>query len=341
MKKRVYDDVSFVRQELKRIGVLRLINGLPTDMLGNKLVDLSVPTMTDLLALNTTTYDKQKIIVENPANLISRYFPSEFFCSNGGFKMLGGLNMHTEYTPRFRVTWPGIAWNDGTFDLISAAGGAQTTISANPNTNLHGLTLANQITAAGNSSIYISGSTGAGSVDWPIGWMMLTDVPTTYGLTVLYPYNAALRTPIITDLNIETPLLRIPMPKFSNTYMGWFEYEFIFKNYVAAGVRTRIRYGDSGMATTAGTEIFNINDAGASLTSMKGRVTNTGTIGKNILSTTAINNVAATAVLAAGVPVATDIDNVTNSTDLLYTCIAPSGADVVHELIQYNVKWRY
>ena len=340
MKKIIYDDAALIKQQLKKNNIIHLVGGLPTDMDGNRLVDLSVLTMTDLQALNTTTYDKQKILVENPGNLISKYFPSEFYCSNGGFKMVGGINTYTEATPRFRVTWPATTWNDGTFDRTSAAAGAQTTVSANPTTNVHGLTLANQVTA-GNTYVYISGSNGIGSIDWPIGWMLVTDVPTAYGLTLAQTYNSELKSPIISDMNTESPVLRIPMPKFSNTYMGFFEFDFLYKNYVSAGLRTRIRYGVTGVAVSAGVEVNNMNDATAGLTSIRGRVANAGAIGKNISCAPAVNNAAPTGYLAGASPIATDVDNVTNSTDLLYTCIAPTGIDVVHELLQYSIRWRY
>lgn len=308
---------------------------------GSILVEAVVATMDDLLDLNTTTYDQQRIIVTNPAGMVSGYHPADFFCTQGGFQMMGGNTTLIDLTPQRRVTWPVAAWSAGAMTLTSAAAGANTKIAG---AAAHGLTTANQVTA-GVTYVYISGTTG-GTVNWTVGWTKIISIDAANDLTLDHVYNSDLGKPTIIGDTAgdasEVPVQTIKIPRLSTQYLGSFEIECMYKNYTTTATRARIRYGASGLAVGGGVEIYNLNDVTAQLVNLKTKVRNTGTASKNISTSTIISSTSGFGATAAATPRATDIDNTSATTDILITfnCNA-SGADRTAELISANAVWRY
>lgn len=304
---------------------------------GSSLVEASVTTMTDLLALNTTTYDGQKIIVTNPAGMVSGYSPAEFYCTQAAFKMLGGNTTLVDLVPRRRVTWPVAAWSAGAMTLTSAAAGAHTKIAG---AAAHGLTTAKQVTA-GDTYVYVSGGTG-----WTVGLTKIISIDAVNDLTLDHPYSVGLGTPTITGDTAgtasEIPIQTIKIPRLSTQYLGSFEIECMYKNYTTTATRTLIRYGSSGLAVGGGVAVFNLNDSSASLCNVKTKVRNTGLAGKSISTSTAVSSTSGFSTTAAASPLATDIDNTSVTTDILITAYCNStGADRTQELISACGLWRY
>lgn len=317
-----------------RVTRLLELNGVP-------LIDASVTTMDDLLALNTTTYDQQKIIVANPAGMVSGYHPAEFFCTQGGFQMMGGNTTLVDLVPKRRVTWPVAAWSAGAMTLTSAAAGANTKIAG---AAAHGLTTANQVTA-GVTYVYISGTSG-GTVNWTVGWTKIISIDAANDLTLDHPYSAGLGTPTIIGDTAgdasEVPVQLIKIPRLSTQYLGSFEVECMYKNYTTAATRARIRYGALGLVVGGGVVIYNQNDNAASLFNIKTKVRNTGVAGKNISTSSVTTSSSGFGSTGAASPLATDVDNTSATTDVLITfnCNA-TGADRTAELVSANALWRF
>lgn len=308
---------------------------------GYILVEAVVATMDDLLALNTTTYDSQKIITTNPAGVVSGYHPAEFFCTQGGFQMMGGNTALVDLVPERRVTWPVAAWSAGAMTLTSAAAGANTKIAG---AAAHGLTTANQVTA-GVTYVYISGTTG-GTVNWTVGWTKIISIDAANDLTLDHAYSAGLGKPTIVGDTAgdasEVPVQTIKIPRLSTQYLGSFELECMYRNHTTASTRARIRYGNSGLAVGGGVEIYNLNDASANLVNLKTKVRNTGAAAKNISTSTIISSTSGLGATAAATPRSIDIDNTSATTDILITFSCHvSGADRTAELISANSVWRY
>ena len=309
---------------------------------GTPLVDVSVVTMSDLLALNAANYNNQKMIVTNPANAVSNFSPAEFFCTDSVFKMLGGMATLIELATSIRVTWPINAWSTGTLTLTSASSGTRVRVAS---AVAHGLTQANQVTA-GKTNVYIAGSTGAESVPWTVGLTEITSVVDANTLELLHPYSASMKKPtIIGDIAgdaSEIPVTRIIIPRLSTLYTGSFELEAMTRNHTVAPTRTRIRYGASGTSVSGAKEVFNTNDAAAALTSLRTRVINNGAFAKNMSTSSAISSLSGYTATVGAVPNVIDIDNTSATTDLLITANAnATGADRTFELIAANVQWRF
>lgn len=327
--------------KLIELGVIRLVGGRLADMDGNPLVEATVVTMDNLLALNTTTYNGQKIIVTNPAGMVSGYHPADFFCTQGGFQMMGGDTTLIDLVPKRRVTWPVAAWAAGALTLSGVASNTQTKIAG---AAAHGLTTANQITA-GDTYVYIAGTVG-GTVNWTVGWTRLAIIDAANDLTLDHPYSAGLGKPTIIGDTAgdasEVPVQLIKIPRLSTQYLGSFEVECMYRNYTTAITRARIRYGASGLAVGGGTIVYNQNDNTAQLFNIKTKVRNTGTANKNISTSTIITSTSGFGATAAATPLATDIDNTSATTDVLITFNCnTAGADRTSELISANAVWRY
>ena len=324
--------------------VVDAVTGLFGTADGNPIADGFVNTMTDLIALTGATYDDQSMMVKNPADNLDNYFPAEAFRMNSRWYLKNGSALLYAKAFSKRHTWPAAAWTPGT-PLVSAAAGAQTRIPGGA--TLHALTTANQTTGL-TTYIYISGSTGAGSVDWPVGWIQLTDIPSTTDLTVLYPYNANLRTPVITKIGDGlTEVLRIAVPPLSE--IGGFEGLVSTKSYVAANEhRCKVWACAAGttLATLAAQSLpvtgllANANDAAATTQGTRFGMQNRGATNVNVLvgtSTSATGLGAGTGGVAYPLPaIQTNVP-----TELVVTYESATGVDITMELVSFVVNWRY
>jgi hypothetical protein len=323
--------------------VVNPVTGLFETNAGASIADAFVDTMTDALLLTGATYDDQSLIVKNPADNVANYFPAKLFRMNSRWYIENGTA--TLYAGAFskRHTWPAATWVAGT--LSSAAAGAQTTIDGGA--TLHALTAANQTTGL-TTSIYISGSTGLGSIDWPIGWMPLAAIPNVNDLTVLYPYNANLRTPVITAINGgATEVLRIAIPQLSA--LGGIDGMVSVKNYIAANEH-RFKVWICAAGTTVATLIAqtlpvtgllaSTNDTTASTVGTRFGMQNFGATNINVLagtSTSATGLGLGTASAAYPLPgVQTNVP-----TELVVTFESSTGVDITMELVSLIVNWRY
>ena len=324
--------------------VIDAVTGLFKTNAGVPIAEGFVDNMTDLVALTGTTYDNQSMIVKNPANNIENYFPAKAFRMNSRWYLENGSSLLYAKAFSKRHTWPAAVWTPGT-PLVSAAAGAQTRIPGGA--TLHALTTANQTTGL-TTYIYISGSTGAGSIDWPVGWIQLPDIPSTTDLTVLYPYNANLRTPVITKIGDGlTEVLRIAVPPLSE--IGGFEGLVSTKSYVAANEH-RCKVWACAAGTTLATLaaqtlpvtglLMNANDTAATTQGTRFGMQNRGATNVNVLagtSTSATGLGAGTGGVAYPLPaIQTNVP-----TELVVTYESATGVDITMELVSFIVNWRY
>lgn len=324
--------------------VIDAVTGLFETEAGDPIADAFVDNMTDLIALTGTTYDDQTILIKNPADNVDNYFPAEAFRMNSRWYLKNGSALLYAKAFSKRHTWPAATWVAGA--LSSAAAGAQTTIDGGA--TAHALTAANQTDSPLVTYVYISGSTGAGSIDWPVGWIQLTGVPSANDLTVLYPYNANLRTPVITKIGDGlTEVLRITVPPLSE--IGGFEGLVGVKNYIAANEhRCKVWACAAGttLATLAAQSLpvtgllANANDAAATTQGTRFGMQNRGATNVNVLvgtSTSATGLGAGSG--AAAYPLPAIQTNV--PTELVVTFESGTGVDITMELVSFIVHWRY
>ncbi len=324
--------------------VVNATTGLLETYGGDPLADGFVNTMTDLIALTDAAYDDQSMMVKNPADNVENYFPAEAFRMNSRWYLKNGSALLYAKAFSKRHTWPAAAWTPTT-PLASAAAGAQTTI---PGGAAHALTNANQVTGL-TTYIYISGSTGAGSIDWPVGWIQLTDCSVANDLTVLYPYNANLRTPVITKIGGGlTEVLRIAVPPLSE--IGGFEGLVSTKSYVAANEhRCKVWACAAGttLATLAAQSLpvtgllANANDAAATTQGTRFGMQNRGATNVNVLvgTSTSATGLGAGATSSVAYPLPAIQTNV--PTELVVTYESATGIDITMELVSFIVNWRY
>jgi len=322
--------------------VVDAVTGLFETADGNPIADGFVDNMTDLIALTDAAYDDQTMIVKNPADNVENYFPAEAFRMNSRWYLKSGSALLYAKAFSKRHTWPAATWVAGT---LSAGGAGETVIDGGA--TLHALTAANQTTGL-TTYIYISGSTGAGSIDWPVGWIQLTAIPTTNDLTVLYPHDANLRTPVITKIGDGlTEVLRIAVPPLSE--IGGFEGIVGVKNYVAANEhRCKVWACATGttLATLAAQSLpatgllMNANDAAATTQGTRFGMQNRGATNVNVLvgtSTSATGLGAGTGGVAYPLPaIQTNVP-----TELVVTFESGTGVDITMELVSFIVNWRY
>lgn len=304
---------------------------------GNVLIDQYVSTILDLPSATDVNNTGRTITSLNPAGAVAGFFPTDMYCANSRWYTKNGRALLNVAYPKLRITFPAAAWNNTGLTVGSASAGAAVLLTGGAG---HALTTANQITA-GNTYIYISGSTGAGSLDWTVGWYKLiaiTDVGND--LTVDRAYNSNLRQPIVADIGTEVPAARISIPPLSES--GGFEIFNVVKNTVAANEhRWRIRYGAAGVATASGVEIFNVNDVAASIIAFRAGLQNTGSTTTNISLGPVTGSNSGIGASSATTYATPNISNGTANTDLLITAISGNGVDITMELVAYNIVWWY
>lgn len=326
--------------------VIDAVTGLFETPAGGAIVDASVATMTDLILLtDDAIYGGTSIIVENPADNISNYFPAKAYRMNSRWYLENGEALLYAAAPRTRYTWPAAAWVPGT---LSSGGVGLTVIDGGA--TLHALTAANQTTSL-TTYVYISGSTGAGTVDWPIGPMQLSAIPTTNDLTVVYPYDANLRTPIITPIGAgvlsAVEVARIAIPPLSAS--GGYEVLLSVKNFIittehrckiwacAAGTTLATLYGQTAPVTGL---LNNVNDATAAPIGVRAGLQNAGATNVN----TSVGAYVSTTGLGLGtgaVGYAVPALQTNVPTELVITFESSNGIDITMELVNLIVKWRY
>lgn len=327
--------------------VIDAVTGLPETYAGDPVVEASVTTMADLVLLtDDAIYGGTSIIIENPADNISNYFPAKAYRMNSRWYLENGEALLYAVAPRTRYTWPAAAWVPAS--KASAAAGAQTTISGGA--TLHALTAANQVTGL-TTYVYISGSTGAGTVDWPIGPMKLIGIPNTTDLTLLYPYDANLRLPVITPIGAGVlsgiEVARIAIPPLST--FGGYEILLGIKNFIAAnehrcrvwacatGTTLATLYGQTAPITGL---LANVNDASATPLGVRAGLQNAGATNVN----TSVGAYVSTTGLGLGtgaVGYAVPALQTNVPTELVVTFESASGVDITMELVSLMIKWRY
>lgn len=329
-------------------GAVRIVSGLLVDKNSIPLTESSVNKMSDLILLTDPIYDGMSILVKNPGNNVSNYFPARAFRMNSRWYLENGDALYYAKAPRLRTTWPAAAWGAGTITKATAAAGAQTQLTS---TAAHALTTANQVTL-GNTYVYVAGSTGAGSVDWTVGWTKITAI-TDLGndFTLLHPYNINLRTPVITCIGAgilsAVEALRIPIPPFSD--IGGYDALVSVKNYIAANEhRAKV------WACAAGTSLAtlfaqslpvtgllnNVNDVAASPLGFRCGLQNAGATNLNV-ATGAIVSATGLGLGTGAAGYSTPNIQTNVPTELVVTFESGTGVDITMELVSLIIRWRY
>lgn len=299
---------------------------------GSTLVDTAVAGIGNLPS--AVTYDGNSVVVKNPAGNTSNYFPVDMYAMNSRWFIKGGKSLlHVNY-PKRRHCFPAVVWNNGGLTLASAAAGAQTKLTG---TLGHALTTANQITA-GDTYVYVSGSTGAGTVDWTVGWYKVTAITDAGNdFTVLRAYDANLKEPVISETGTETEGYRFLLPPLSIT--GGFEIFVLTKNSTnATEHKTRVRYGANGAAIGSMTEIMGSNDTNLQVVSFRAGMQNAGsnTVQVGMGGTSDVDGwgVGGTSYAAP------TIDNSSAVTDIAVTMSVASNDSTI-EIVAYRCDWWY
>lgn len=326
--------------------VIDPVTGLFKTQAGDSIAEGFVDTMLDALLLTGADYDDQSLIVKNPGDNVSNYFPVELFRMNSDWRTLGRPPLYKE-VPRLRVTWPADTWDAGGFTLTPAGSpsGSKVLVESNPTTNLHGLTQATQVTgggALGGSYVYVRGSTGAGTVDWTPGLVQIDDVAANgYGITLKHPHVAGLRTPVFATAGTSSPIIikRISAPPLSIN--GGFEVISTGQNTKNSNQhKLRVRYGAAGCDIASS---FLIGDTSTSSLASpfhhRCGIMNAGSTSVNV-TTGPIEDADGWAYGTSGdVYGVYAVSNGSANTDILICLESSNAADIVMELVAIEVEW--
>lgn len=305
-----------------------------------------VDTVVDLITLIGSAYDNHKLIVKNPGDNLSNYFPAELFRMNSEWHTLGGISTLYIETPRQRITWPAETWDDGNFSITTSGGGAHTLITSLTSAKV-GLTSAVQLPASTPASyVYVIGSTGAGSEDWPIGLVQIVSMdaavyPGGDYLVLDYPWTPQLRQPVFACGGVTSPIVirRISIPPLSS--IGGFESLLEGKNTKNSNQhKYTVRYGASGVAI--GSAVLVADSSTSTLDAVvrnRGGINNAGSTSVNI-TTGPIDDIDGWGFGGSGTTYgAYAIPNGAANTDLLVCMETSNGADIVMELVSIQVNW--
>lgn len=320
------------------------VTGLFKTQAGDSIAEGFVDTMVDALLLTGGAYDDQSLVVKNPGGNVSNYFPTKLFRLNSDWRTLGRSVLYKE-VPRLRVTWPADAWDAGSFSKTSMDSGNQVLVESNPTTALHALTQAVQVTGGGSlggSYVYITGSTGAGTVDWQVGLVKIADIPSDYGLTLIHPFNAGLRTPVFATSGTSSPIIvrRISAPPLSIN--GGFEVTCTGQNTKNTNQhKLRVRYGAAGCTIASGSNIIGDTSTSTLASPFHHRcgIMNAGSTSVNV-TTGPIDDADGWAYGTSGdVYGAYAVSNGSANTDILICLESSNAADIVMELVAVEVEW--
>lgn len=199
-------------------------------------------------------------------------FPCEAWSDGTKWNVLHGEALLAKGAPNIKLTVPASTWV-GTYTL-SAGAGANSAKTKLVGAGNHGLTNA----VAANAHIRVTGTTGAGTVDWIPGLYKLLLVADGGGeLTLDYPYSASLRQPIFALENTEMELVRINVPPLSAD--GVLRWMMTVDNgaAVASGKTNRIRWGLDSFSLTSGTIYYSNIDSGGNTVGIIGGFQNNTT----------------------------------------------------------------
>lgn len=312
--------MSSLTQLIKDFPVVQRMRGLvssdaTTGILSASGVDLvvaNVDTTTELLALNTTTYDQQSIMVNNPGGNVGYGFgtvagiPAEAYIYNSACHWKNGRILLGIYAEALQLTFPA-----ATFVITSIAdnGGSVKLIGG-----VHGLSAANAMTGANASKVRILSGPNWVPGDYAITAITLDTTGTD--ITIDYDYDAGLGNPVLAVVSAseEYEIARLKLPEMLTTRAKLIT-EGTTSTPVAGATNLRLKsyLGTTGAAYTSASLFANSNHTTAITESFHGgfQCQNSKSVQKTIFAATAPTGfgTSTTAVLslALDMSVSTDI----------------------------------
>lgn len=229
---------------------------------GTDLVSTNVDTAADLIALNTTTYDKQRVIVNNPGGNVGYGYgtvagvPAPAYIYNGACHWEAGRILLGIYAEALQITFPAATFttltasDNGGLVKLTSSGGA------------HGLTTANAITGTNASKVRVLSGT-----NWTLGDYAVTAITldtTGTDITINYPWPGVgiLGNPVlaVVDAAIEYEIVRIKLPAMLTTRAKIIT-EGNLRSPVTGATNLRLKsyLGATGAAYTAATNFSSLN----------------------------------------------------------------------------------
>lgn len=222
---------------------------------GSVLTDAHVSTTADLVALNTTTYNNQSVMVDNPAG--NTYgsgtvagIPARAYCYNSAWHWENGCIILGIYAEALQLTVPA-----ATFTSAAATNNGSGLVKLT-SAGAHGLTAANAITIP--CKIRITGGTGWTPGDYSITAITLDTTGTDFTINYTWPGAAILGTPTIvlaSSNEIEIVRCKIPVPLTTRARVELDGSIFSPVN-LAGAFQTKFYLGASGAAYGASTNIW-------------------------------------------------------------------------------------
>lgn len=184
---------------------------------GTDLLASNVDTSADLAALNTTTYDKQRVMVNNPGGQVGYGFgtvagiPAPAYCYNGAWHWENGIIILGIYAEGLQLTAPAATFTSPA--VVNNAGLVKLDTSTT-SLGVHGLTAANALTGVFASKVRILSGTNWTPGDYDITAITLDTTGTDF--TINYPYSAGLGSPTLALAHATTEReiarLKVPIP---------------------------------------------------------------------------------------------------------------------------------
>ena len=169
----------------------------------------------------------------------------------------------------------------------------------------------------------------------------IADIPSDYGLTLIHPYHASLRTPVFACSGATSPIVirRISIPPLSS--IGGFETFLTGKNTKASNQhKYTVRYGAAGVAIGSAVLLADSNTSTVeAVVRNRSGINNAGSTSVNI-TTGPIDDIDGWAFGSTGTTYgAYSVSNGSANTDLLICMETSNGADIVMELVAIDVNW--
>lgn len=226
------------------------LNGVP-------LVEAHVATTADLIALSTTTYNNQSVMVDNPAGNVSGWgtvpgIPARTYCYNGAWHWENGCIILGIYSEALQLTVPAATFTGVT---IVQGVGPYTTKCALSSAGVHGLTNANSVMIP--CKVRVSGT------NLPLSDIQILDVDTTATLiTIDLPWvaatysNATVVTAGATEVEIARCKIPVPLTTRARVELDGSIYSPVS---LAGAFQTKFYLGASGAAYGASTNLWTHN----------------------------------------------------------------------------------
>lgn len=290
------------------------------EVAGVPLVSAHVAAMTDLLALSATTYNRQKIVVENPGGNTGNFYPTEFYGVDSVWKMINGWALLKTDSPDLNTIFP----TSRTYTAADNGGKLQLQGSGT-----------HSIAAAGAWKTYLASGPGVTP-----GWYTVLSVDSVNDFTVDHTSSGVSGTIVLGYSGTEIELYRIKVPPLG--LYGGVTLDITSNDVGTGNHQVFVRYGASGVALASATQLSLVSDTGQFVMHHRASFRNMGSnvAQRSQMQTTNGSGWGANSVTTATQAPSAAIDNSAAVTDLIISVRCATAGEQLR-LQDYEASWRY